>query len=137
MKDPVIQLRKYIGRGYASYNCFQLVHEFYTDFYGLDLMHYWQDKKVPSRKDIESLIVSNKGDFVAVDKPQFGDIVLISLYGIECHMGVVIEPGVMPGTGKFLHSVRGCGSLLDRLERYSKLIAGYYRHRELNDQATT
>lgn len=130
-EDLVIKLRKYIGRDYLSYNCFQLVQEFYKDQFGLDLMHYWQGaNKVPDRKRVASLIVTNKGDFTEVTEPKFGDIVVINIYGVACHMGVVIEKGISPGSGKFLHSVRGMGSLLDRLERYSKLIAGYYRHRE-------
>lgn len=121
-KDSVIELRKYIGRSYETYNCFELVKEFYKDQFGLDLKHFWEGGAVPGRKEVESLIVTNKGEFVPVKDPKFGDIVVIRLYGIECHMGVVIEGG------KFLHSARGIGSLLDRLERYSKMIAGYYRH---------
>lgn len=128
MKDPVIQLRKYIGRDYKSYNCFDLVKEFYKDQFNLDLANYWEGR-VPNRDQVESLIVSNKGDFVKVDVPRFGDIVVLRLYGLECHMGVVVD------ASKFLHSVRNAGSLIDRTERYSKLIAGYYRHRERHDQA--
>ncbi len=127
MDNLVIKLRKYIGRDYASYNCFDLVKEFYKDQFNLTLMNYYEGR-VPDRQEVESLIVTNKGDFIAVDMPTFGDIVIIKLYGIECHMGVVIEGG------KFLHSARGIGSLIDRLERYSKMIAGYYRHRERHDQ---
>ncbi len=120
-------LKKYIGKGYEDYNCFDLVKEFYKDKFDLDLHHYFEGD-VPQRKDIESLIVTNKGDFVPVSTPEFGDIVVVKLYGIECHIGVCI------GGGKFLHSARNIGSLMDRLERYNKMIAGYYRHRGLHDQ---
>lgn len=124
MTDPVIQLRKYIGRDYATYNCFDLVKEFYKDQFQLDLKEYFEGD-VPERKEVESLIISNKGKFISVsDKPVFGDIVVIKFYGVECHIGVVI------GGGKFLHSARGIGSLLDKLDRYSNMIAGYFRHRE-------
>ncbi len=126
MQDPVIQLRKYIGRDYASYNCFDLVREFYKDQFDLDLRHYWEGE-TPERREAESLIHSNKGDFIQVAFPKFGDIVIIRLYGVECHIGVVVDES------KFLHSARGIGSLIDRRERYSKMIAGYYRER--HDQA--
>ncbi len=124
----VIELRKYIGRAYEDYDCFSLVKEFYKDQFGLDLRHFYDGGPL-ERNAAESLIVSNKGNFIKVEKPQFGDIVVIKLYGVECHMGVVTEGG------RFLHSARNIGSLLDRLERYSKMIAGYYRHRERHDQA--
>lgn len=132
MDGQVIPLRKYIGRSYEEYNCFDLVKEFYADHFGLDLREYWDGGPVPARGEVESLIVSSKGDFVEVKgSPKFGDLVVIRLYGIECHIGVVIEGG------KFLHSARRIGSTLDRLERYSKMIAGYYRHQEHNDSPTT
>lgn len=118
-------LRKYIGREYEKYNCFDLVKEFYADQFGLTLKNYWEGPVVPSRAEVESLVVSNKGDFVRVEgKPQFGDIVVIKLYGLECHIGVVVNES------HFLHSARIIGSSMDRLERYAKMIGGYYRHRE-------
>lgn len=129
-RDLVIQLRKYIGRSYETYNCFDLAKEFYKDQFNLELKNYFEGP-VPGRKEVASLIVSNKGDFVRVYDPKFGDLVIIRLYGIECHIGVVVEGG------KFLHSARCIGSLLDRLERYNKAIAGYYRHRELDDSTQT
>lgn len=124
MKDPVVTYKKYIGRNYDHYNCFDLVKEFYKDHFGLDLSSYWEGVQVPNRDEVESLIISNKGDFVRVNDPQFGDIVVLKLYGIECHVGVVLNKS------HFLHSARGIGSLMDRLERYSNMIGGYYRHRE-------
>ncbi len=131
-EDLVIKLRKYIGRSYEDYNCFDLVKDFYRDQFNLDLQHYFEGGQVPDRKDVASLIVTNKGDFIKVEGiPRFGDLVIIRLYGIECHIGVVIEGG------KFLHSARGIGSMIDRLERYNKMIAGYYRHRGRDDSAQT
>lgn len=131
MNNDVISLRKYIGRGYDEFNCFDLVKEFYFDHFGLVIKNYWEGGPVPSRQEVESLIVTNKGDFVQTDKPVFGDIIVIKLYGLECHMGIFIEGG------KFLHSARNIGSLIDRVERYHKMIAGYYRHRERHGQIKT
>lgn len=124
-QTPTIGFRKYIGRDYESYNCFDLVRDFYAEFFGLDLKHYFEGGPVPKPEAVASLIVSNKGDFIQADKPAFGDIVVIRLYGIECHIGVCVNDL------QFLHSSKTTGSTLDRLERYKKLIAGFYRHREL------
>lgn len=121
-----LNFRKYIGRDYESYNCFDLVKEFYMDHFNLSLKDYFAGP-VPPREEVPSLIVSNKGHFIQVEKPKFGDIVVIKLYGIESHVGVVID------SSHFLHSARKIGSNMDRLERYSKMIGGYYRHKELND----
>ena len=118
-------MKKYIGKPYEKYNCFDLVKEFYLDNFSLVLMDYFEGPVVPDRKQVECLIVTNKGDFIEVTgNPQFGDIVSIKLYGLECHIGVCL------GNGKFLHSTRNIGSNMDTLSRYSKMIAGYYRHQE-------
>jgi len=109
---------KYIGRKYEEYNCLDLVKEFYKDQFGLDVKNYFEGD-VPSREQVGALIKTNKGDFVKVEgKSQFGDIVVIRLYGIACHLGVVLH-----GT-KFLHSAKNIGSNIDRIERYSRLIEG-------------
>lgn len=121
-----VDLRKYIGRPYEKFDCFDLVKEFYQDFFNLSLRHYFDGTDKPSPKEAQSLIVSNKGDFIPVNgKHQFGDLAVIRLYGLECHIGVIIS-----GT-TFLHSAKNIGSNIDRLERYSRLIAGVYRHREV------
>ena len=123
---PKIDLIKYIGHPYESYDCLKLVQEFYKDHYDVTVKNYFEGD-VPDRREVNSLIVSNKGDFARVDKPQFGDIVVISLYGLECHIGVCTSKGL------FLHSVRGAGSLQDKLSRYEKMITGFYRLRDAND----
>lgn len=122
-----VSLSKYIGREYEKYNCFDLVKEFYLDHFNLDLRNYYEGSQVPERKAVQSLIVSNKGDFVPVSNPEFGDIVVIKLYGLESHIGVCV------GEGKFIHSVRVIGSALENLKKYERMIAGYYRHRERHD----
>lgn len=119
-----MNLSKYVGRSYNVYNCFDLVKEFYADQYGLDLKNYFDGKIVPERKEVESLVITNLGFFVPVEKPKFGDIVVIRLFGYSSHIGVCV------GEGKFLHSIRNTGSCMDSLGRYSKMIEGFYRHRE-------
>lgn len=119
------KFKRYIGRPYEECNCFDLVKEFYMEFFELDLNHYFNGPVVPDKMEIESLIVSGKGDFVKVDgEPEFGDIVVIKMFGIECHIGVVAFGG------SFIHSVRKTGSVAEKLSKYKNMIAGFYRHRQ-------
>lgn len=117
-------LFKYIGRPYKQYNCFDLVKEFYKDQFDLDLKNYFDGPEVPGRHEVQSLIVSNKGDFIQIGVPEFGDIVIMFIRGIPCHMGVCI------GGGKFLHAHEKADSCIDSLKRWSNMVEGFYRHRE-------
>lgn len=125
----MVNLSKYIGRDYKKYNCFDLVKEFYVDNFSIDLSHFYEGEIVPDRNTVSTLIVSNKGDFFEVAEPEFGDIVVLKLFGIECHMGIIISKE------KFIHSAEKIGSNVDSLHRWKKMIAGYYRHRERHDSA--
>lgn len=116
-------ISKYIGHSYEKYNCLKLVQEFYRDQFGLEVRNYFEGE-VPSREDVENLIVTNKGEFHKVIEPKFGDIVIIKLYGIECHIGVVIDDK------HFIHSAKRIGSCMDKFSRYKNMIAGYFRHQE-------
>lgn len=117
------RLVKYVGRPYEKYNCFDLVKDFYNDFFGLDLRHYYEGLTVPERDQIESLVISGVGDFEQVTEPSFGDIVVINLYGYSCHVGVYLHEG------KLLHTIRNVGSCIEPVKKYQRLIEGYYRHR--------
>ena len=122
MANPLI---KYIGKNYEEYNCFDLVKEFYKDHFDIDLSNYWEQEHTPDKKTVQTLIASNKGDFNDVSRVPiaFGDIVVVKLYGMECHVGVCV------GNGMFLHSIRGVGSCMETLKKYERMIAGYYRHK--------
>lgn len=121
-----MNFKKYVGREYSEYNCFDLVKEFYLDVFNLKLKNYYEGD-TPNSRGAQSLIISNKGDFVSIEEDQakFGDIIVIELYGIECHLGVYIDKT------HFLHSVKVTGSSLERIAKYKNMICGYYRHREL------
>lgn len=114
---------KYIGRDYDKYNCFDLVKEFYLDFYNLDLKNYWESAEVPERWKTQNLIVSSKGDFDKVTEPKQGDIVVVNLFGYSCHVGIFIEQRFI------LHSLRKIGSCIEPTKKYERMIEGYYRHR--------
>lgn len=121
-------LKSYIGRPYEQVDCWDLVREFYLNEFDLELNKVYGGPSHLSVEESAALITSSRGQFVKVDSPQFGDLMGIKLYGIECHVGIFI------GGGKFLHSVKTTGSVLDRIDRFKHLIAGYFRHRGLSDK---
>lgn len=122
MRD--IDLKKYVGRDYNKYNCFDLVKEFYKDFFGVEIKDYY-DGATPSAEEVQNLIVSNRGDFDKVDDIKFGDIIVIELFGIECHIGVAVSEYA------FLHSIKSTGSSFEKISKYKNRITGFYRHREI------
>ena len=115
--------KELVGVSYEKANCWVPTKEFYRIVFGIELKHYYCDAP-ETREDIQKLIYSNKGDFERVDgSPEFGDIILIKMFGIESHIAVYI------GNGKMLHTAKRTGSLIDRLGKWDKLVVGYFRHR--------
>lgn len=112
-----------IGVPYVKRNCWELVRDFYKIVYDVELKHYC-DSIPDSRDDIKSMIYSNVGDFEKVDKPLFGDLIIVMIRGIESHIAVYL------GNGKMLHSSKTTGSVIDRVAKWERTISGYYRHRK-------
>lgn len=113
-----------VGIPYSEQHCFLLAKKFYKDVFNIELKHYCEDVPV-KRSDVENLIFSNVGDFKKVDKPKFGDLVLLQVHGFECHIGIHIDED------HFLHASRINGSVLDRYSKWKTLISGYYRLKEI------
>lgn len=119
-----------IGLDYDDCNCWDLARLFYIQVFAIDLKHYYQNKKKVEndRKLTESLIYTNKGDFVRVNEPEFGDLITMKIRGLESHIGIYI------GNGLMLHTDRIRGSHVDRISRFDKIICGFYRVRlDIND----
>lgn len=109
-----------IGIDYEKLNCWDLAEVFYERVFEIEVKHYF-DEAPEDKSEIKSLIFSNIGDFTKVDSPEFGDLILINVHGIESHIAIYV------GDGMFLHTTKGTGSCLDRIERWVKTISGYYR----------
>lgn len=120
-----LNLKKYIGREYAQVNCWDLVREFYMTEFQIELPKFYSGI-TPNDKD-SAVLICDEGNRVSFEKvstaPTFGDLMPIKILGLECHIGIFI------GEGKFLHSQKKTGSVLDNLDRWKHLITGYYRHR--------
>ncbi len=113
-------LKDFVGIPYETMNCWDIAVKFYDEILGIKLYHIYSGP-TPNRDDTRNLIYSNKGEFEKVDIPQFGDIVLIKILGIESHIAVYV------GEDKILHTSKSQGSVIDRLSRFSKRVTGVYR----------
>ena len=113
-------IKKYVGIPYEVMNCWDLAKTFYSEILETDLKHYFDI--VPSdRETMKNLIFTNIGDFKKVDGPSFGDLILMKMHGVESHIGIYI------GDNYFLHTLKGSGSVIDRLSKWETAISGYYR----------
>ena len=114
---------KLVGKPYEMANCWDLVREFYMSVFHIELSKYYNDL-TPNPTETKNLISTNVGQFTKVEgPPEFGDIVLFKVRGIESHIGVYI------GDGKFLHSSVKTGSVIDLVDRWKNVLVGYYRHK--------
>jgi len=116
------EFSRLIGIPYSEMNCWDVAKEFYKDIFNTELKHYF-DGPVPDREIIQDLIFTNKSDFVETKTPQFGDIVLIRVKGLESHIGIFINES------QLLHTTKKTGCVIDRMAKWSKLISGFYTSR--------
>lgn len=127
MKRDIPVFTSYIGTPYTKCNCWDLVVEFYGKEYKLNLRHLFTGKAPDHLAHRQNLISSHKGEFIEVENPMIGDLIIMKIGGFESHIGIYA------GHNKVLHSLEGTGVILDRLDRYKRLIVGFYRHRMLEE----
>lgn len=114
-----------IGVPYSEMNCWELCQRFYEKVFGVELKHYYEDRSIQDRPlDVNCLIYSSIGDFEKVEFPKFGDLILIKVRGIESHIAIYLDGGMM------LHASKSVGSSMDRIAKWERLIVGYYRIKE-------
>ena len=120
MKIP-IEVSQLIGTPYEVKDCWAIVREFYLHTFNIELKPYY-DGLPKEKNDAREIIKSSTKDFVlARGELQFGDILLIRLFGVECHIAVYI------GNGRILHTKKGTGCMVDRYATWSKSVSQTYR----------
>ena len=118
-----LNLKDLIGTPYEVLDCWGVAKKFYEETFCLKIKDYYTDR--PDDKfTTKNLIYTNCGDFEAVTKPQFGDILVFRVKGVESHIGVYI------GSELFLHSSKHIGCVLDRMSKWTPYLSGIYRHRK-------
>ena len=121
--SPMRTYNHLIGIPYDKMNCWDIAVKFYGDILDISLFGIY-DGPTPNRLHTKALIYSNLGDFEEVEIPQFGDLVVIRIMGLESHIAIYL------GEDKILHTSRAHGSVIDRLSRFKTRLSGFYRVRE-------
>ncbi len=111
---------RFVGIPYEKKNCWDLTVDFYSEILGIDLFHIYSGH-TPSRPDTKNLIFSNMGEFHPVLSPEFGDVIILKIFGVESHIAVYL------GEGKMLHTSKRLGSVIERTDKWKKMIVGYFR----------
>ena len=113
----------YIGLSYESYDCYELIQLFYKNLFNINLETLYLTR--PDKQTTNKFIEDEKTEWLEVQEPKFGDIILIRINGLPCHVGIYINDSV------FLHSRQKTGSCLERVNVWKNRIVGYYRWPEL------
>ena len=92
----------------------------YTAF-KINLEKYYETRPSGERESAR-LIASCKQDFLKVDSPEFGDLVLINIMGLPAHIAIYI------GEGKILHTRKHTDSVIESFDKWKKRIEGIYRY---------
>lgn len=115
-----MQYAKLIGVPYTEKDCWQIAVAFYSMVFGIELAPYYQE--IPKeRKEAQRLVYDAIKDFYPVSKPEFGDLLLMRMFGLECHIGVYL------GNGKVLHTFEKTGCVIDSFAKWEKVLVGCYR----------
>lgn len=110
-----------IGTPYRVQDCWGVAREFYRLEFGIELKKYYEE--VPETRDrARELVYDSMKDFKEVAGPrEFGDLLLIKMFGIESHIAVWL------GEGLILHTSEKTGCVIERVSRWEKLVVGTYR----------
>lgn len=117
-------LLRFVGIPYEDKDCYELAQYFYSEILGIELEALYGHIR-PSKKETHGLVRDlSTSIFFEVTKPEFGDIIVFKVLGLNSHIGIYIDDT------HFLHSRINVGSALDRYGHWAKRIEGYYRCRK-------
>jgi len=122
------------GRGRAGVDCWGLVCLVYHARYGIALPSYADAYGGVGEADAAHLAGLVRGEVqqwrpVQAGAEREGDLVVIRLFGLDCHTGVIVAPGWM------LHNLDGTDVVLTRYRTtvWQRRVSGFWRHRERRD----
>lgn len=114
------------GRDRSGVDCWGLVRLVLGEQWGIALPSYTDHYACAlERKEIARLIAGEKGAWRDVGRgaERPGDVLLIRQVGDECHVGLVVAPGLM------LHVEAGIDAALERYDglKWRPRVVGIYR----------
>lgn len=122
------------GRGPDAFDCWGLVAAVVAERWGLELpSHAGEYETAADRHDLAAVVAGGQSEWTEISPAaaRVGDVVVLRLAGAECHVGLVVAPGW------FLHSLRGCDSVIESWEHaaWRNRLAGVWRHAEIQARA--
>lgn len=117
---------KDMGRDHSGLDCWGLVRLIMQEQLHITLPSYDYDNNDPESLDI--LISTNRrNEWVAVDEPEHGDVVVLRQLGAASHIGFMVDSRM------FIHASVSSGVVAADVKdrNWSRRIEGYYRHYSL------
>ena len=111
--------RKYIGISYGDYDCYEIIQLYYKEVLEKSLDDLYAAR--PSKLETESYISNEKSNFLEVNEPELGDIIVFRIFGLPCHVGMYVNEDI------FFHSREYTDACLEKLSVWKKRVVGYYR----------
>ena len=108
----------------VSLDCLGLMYAIYRYEYGIELPDYNNYGKADFSGTIEKQFMDGITDWIRIDKPEVGCMVMLNIGGHPVHLGVCI------GDNKFIHTCEGVDTAIDKLNgvRWLGRVEGYYRY---------
>jgi len=111
-------MRKYLGIPYVDkgrdengLDCYGLVYLYYKNEYGIELETFTQDYESASDAiTAHGAIEKHRDEFLEVDKPREGDLIIFTIGGFNAHIGLMISDK------KFLHTLDGCEVTVESID---------------------
>lgn len=117
---------KYVGLPFDQYDCWQLVCLVYKNELDITLDTYKNEYyDALDRENIATIYVREMQQvYFKVDTPEEFDVVVCRVKGQPWHTGIVIEPGEM------LHTQRYIDAAVERYDQFTwkNRILGFYRY---------
>ena len=131
-------VRRWVGIPFASrgrdpgkgLDCWGLVRAVLADHWQVEVPSY--DEGYHTAADSREIARLVAGELPLAWRPveglpKPGDVALLRVRGLACHVGIVVE------AGRLLHTLPGHEAAVDRLDSplWARRVLGYYRHEAL------
>ena len=116
------------GRNRSGCDCWGLVRLIYKEKFNTDLPDYLDYETALDSVAIEPEITKVKNqEWIKIDRPKFGDVVLLNVTGLPVHVGIVLLDKTM------IHCITGAGTVIEKYNslKWKDRIDGFYRHSSL------
>lgn len=115
------------GRTADGVDCWGLVRLIYARSFGIALPAYDEEYSAPSCvMEVAALVAGVRRGWreILAGQERDGDVVLMRVRGLPCHVGVVA------GGGWMVHAEEGIGSVLEAYggPRWGRRVLGFFRH---------